>query len=109
AMRHRPLQILFSLQLLNAGADIPFTLLMGSYLVSLGVTDSADLGWMVSLPLLGGAFGGIAGGMLNDWLILRTGSRRWGRSSVGCAGKLLSLSVLLITVNLPTAAAVSVG
>lgn len=109
ALRHRPLRWLLLVQLLTAGADIPYTLLMGSYLVSLGVTDKVELGWMVSLPLWGGALGGIAGGMLNDRLIRGTGSRRWGRSLVGFCGKMLAASVLLASVQLPTATAVAAG
>jgi MFS transporter, ACS family, glucarate transporter len=38
------------------------------------------------LPFLSGAAGALAGGRLSDWLVGRTGSRRWGRSLIGFAG-----------------------
>ena len=44
--------------------------------------SQAEMGVFASLPLWGGALGGAAGGVLNDYLIRRTGSRRWrGRES----------------------------
>lgn len=41
---------------------------------------------MTGLPFLFGAVGCLLGGGLSDWMIRRTGSRRWGRSLIGCAG-----------------------
>jgi MFS family permease len=38
--------------------------------------------WMAGLPLLLGGFACLAGGVLSDHAIRRTGSRRWGRSLV---------------------------
>jgi sugar phosphate permease len=108
ALRHRALRILVTVQLLNAGADIAYTTLMGSYFDSLGVKDKATLGLLISFPLWGGALGGIAGGMLNDRLIRRIG-QRWARSFVGCVGKVMAVSILLVSVNLPTATAIATG
>ena len=53
-----------------------------------------EMGIYSALPLLGGAAGGIVGGFLSDWLIRKTGSRRWVRSLVGFAGKLLAAITL---------------
>lgn len=53
-----------------------------------------EMGFYSALPLLGGAFGGACGGLLNDWLIRATGNRRWSRTGVGLAGKGIA-SVLL--------------
>ena len=47
------------------------------------------------VPLLGGACGGPLGGYLNDYLIRRTGSRRWARRLVGLAGKGTAAVLLL--------------
>jgi MFS family permease len=44
-------------------------------------------GWVAGLPLLCGAAGCALGGALTDWLVRRTGSRRWGRRLVGLVGK----------------------
>lgn len=49
--------------------------------------EYTEMGVYSMLPLLGGAFGGVCGGYLNDFLIRRTGRRRWARSGVGLAGK----------------------
>ena len=108
AWRNPSLRILVVQQFMNAGADVVYTLNLGSYFKSLGANMS-QVGWMVSLPLIGGAIGGVAGGFFNDWIIRRFRSRRWARSSVGCAGKLLAVFTLLFAVQLPTAAAVAFG
>jgi sugar phosphate permease len=56
--------------------------------------SNTEMGFFGSLPLLGGAIGGICGGMLNDVLIRITGRRRLARSAVGGAGKLLAALLL---------------
>ncbi len=45
-----------------------------------------DSEFLVALPFLSGSFGCLIGGPLSDWLIRRTGSRRWGRSLLGLIG-----------------------
>lgn len=47
----------------------------------------AEMGIYSALPLLGGAIGGVVGGMFNDFLLRNLGSRRWARSLVGVIGK----------------------
>ena len=44
-------------------------------------------GWVAGLPMLSGAVGCTLGGLLTDWLVRRTGSRRWGRRIMGLVGK----------------------
>jgi MFS family permease len=41
---------------------------------------------LTGLPFLCGAAGALAGGRLSDYLVRRTGSRRWGRSLLGVGG-----------------------
>ena len=55
-------------------------------------------GLLVSLPLWGGALGGVAGGFLNDGLIHLTGSRRWSRTVVGFSGKLLACGFMFVAI-----------
>ncbi|MEQ8785762.1 MAG: MFS transporter [Pirellulaceae bacterium] len=55
-----------------------------------------EMGIYSALPLLGGAFGGMAGGYLNDFLIRRSGNLRWSRSGVGLMGKGMAAALLLI-------------
>jgi sugar phosphate permease len=50
-----------------------------------GIT-MADSEILTGLPFLFGAAGAFVGGSFSDRLIRYTGSRRWGRSLVGCAG-----------------------
>jgi MFS family permease len=44
-------------------------------------------GWIAGLPMLAGAIGCTLGGYLTDYLVRRTGSRRWGRRIPGLVGK----------------------
>lgn len=55
-----------------------------------------EMGVYSSLPLLGGAIAGFAGGLLNDVCIARTGNRRWSRTGIAAVGKGLA-AVLLLT------------
>jgi sugar phosphate permease len=59
--------------------------------------DKAEAGVYASLPLWGGAFGGTAGGMLND-LLVRLRGRRFARRAMGLSGKLAS--AVLVTASL---------
>jgi MFS family permease len=61
--------------------------------------DDQEMGLFTPLPLLGGAVGGIFGGMLNDYLIKRTGNRRWSRSGIGLTGKLVAAALILCSVQ----------
>jgi len=60
-----------------------------------------EMGLFASLPLLGGALGGTVGGVLNDYLIRRTGSQRWARCAVALTGKTVAALLLALSVTLP--------
>ena len=85
--RSRSLRFFVVQQFLDAGSDVAFVSLIGTYFLRSRGFDIAQTGLLASLPLWGGALGGIAGGWLNDRAIARTGSRRWSRSGVGCTGR----------------------
>ena len=108
AIQARNLQLLIVQQFMNAGADIIYTFIMGSYFLSKGI-GTAQMGLLVSLPLWGGAVGGVVGGFLNDWLIRRTGSRRWGRALVGVTGKMVAAGMLLIAISQRNAVAAGIA
>jgi sugar phosphate permease len=65
-------------------------------------------GWMSALPMVGGALGGmLAGGMLQNWLILRTGNRRWSRSLIGLTGNLMAMFIMFLSLTLDSATAIA--
>jgi sugar phosphate permease len=69
-----------------------------TYLIDRGLTQS-DMGLFNTLPFIGAAIGGICGGMLNDYLIRRTGNRRWSRSGVAFTGKFIAAGCVALSVQ----------
>jgi len=91
AIRNRSLLVFIVQQFMNAGADYVYSAIMASYFIEArNVSDKMILGALVSLPLWGGAIGGVAGGFINEWLIAVTGNRRLSRSIVGFSGKMIA-------------------
>lgn len=62
--------------------------------------DDRAMGLFTPLPLLGGAAGGIVGGVLNDYLLRRTGNRRWARSGIAFTGKFVAAGLVLLSVQM---------
>jgi ACS family glucarate transporter-like MFS transporter len=69
--------------------------------------DGVRAGWLASAVLAGGAVGSTLGGYLADWLVRRTGDRRWSRRLVGAGGLSLASVCLLASLGCrsPVAAA----
>ena len=86
-------------QFMNAGADGIYVYLMGSYFITARNFDIGTAGLLVSLPLWGGAIGGVFGGFVNDGLIHLTGSRRWSRTAVGFAGKFVACLMMFVAIQ----------
>src|SRR5205814_4400500 len=61
--------------------------------------DDRTMGLFTPLPLLGGAAGGVLGGVLNDYLIRRTGNRRRARSGIAFTGKLVAAALVVVSVR----------
>jgi sugar phosphate permease len=99
AVRSRSLWFFVAQQFLDAGSDIVFVSLIGTYFLRARGLDIAKTGWVASLPLWGGALGGILGGWLNDRAIALSGSRRWARSGVGFIGKLIGCVMIALVVR----------
>jgi MFS family permease len=98
-MTPRSIRNLLTLNLqmiLSATADSIFSAWIPLFLAEVHGLKFREMGFYASLPLLGGAIGGAAGGWLNDVMIRRTGSRRFARSAVGFAGKAIAGGLLLI-------------
>lgn len=85
-------------QAMNAGADGIYVYVMGSYFQEARNFSVAQAGLLVSLPLWGGALGGIAGGFINDGLIQLFGSRRWARTTVGFVGKFVACLLMFVAI-----------
>lgn len=109
ALRNRSYVILLIQQFLNAGSDVVFVLILGSYLKSLGADSGGQLGVLVSLPLLGGALGGVFGGYANDWAIQRFRSRRWSRSAVAGIGLAVGGVLVMLSVAAVDPFTVAIG
>jgi len=96
AARSGSLQCFTVQQFMDAGSDVAFVYLIGGYFLDRHGLKIDQAGWMTSLPLWGGALGGIVGGWLNDRLIRTTGNRRWTRSGVGFVGKIIGCGMLYL-------------
>jgi MFS transporter, ACS family, glucarate transporter len=66
------------------------TALLSVYLEKHRHLDQETSAWLTGLPLGFGIVSCVLGGFLSDWLIRRTGSRKWGRRLVGCLSLLLA-------------------
>ena len=55
--------------------------------------------WLSSLVLGMGAFGCLAGGWLTDWLVQKTGNRRWSRTGQAVAGAAFAGVCILASVH----------
>lgn len=85
-------------QIMSAGADVVFLAYIGNYFINVKKVPNVQAGILISLPYWGGAIGGTVGGYLNDWLIHRTGSRRWVRSGIGFAGKAIASGLMFVAI-----------
>lgn len=92
-------------QFCDAGSDVAFVSLMGKYFLQDWDLDIKKTAWLASSPLLAGAFGGLAGGWLNERMIAWTGNRRWSRSGVGFVGKVIGCLMLLLVTQQSSAVA----
>lgn len=79
-------------------ADNLFVFYMPQFLVEEKAFTPAQMGFFAGLPILGGAIGGMCGGILNDVLIRRLGNRRLARSLVAAGGKVLAAALIAASV-----------
>lgn len=76
-------------------ADNFFAFWLPTYLRTQANFSLGQSGLYSSLPLWGGALGGLCGGALNDLATRALGSRRWARSLVGGLGQLLAAGLIV--------------
>ena len=96
-------------QIMSAGADAIYISFMGDYFLNAKGIEMIQAGFLVSLPLWGGAVGGMTGGYCNDWAIRLSGSRRWSRSTIGFAGKFIACLLMFLTVRQESALAAGIA
>lgn len=108
AMKNRSLVTMVIAQVANAGADIVYTTVLGSFFLSKQISIE-EMGIYASFPLFGGAIGGLVGGYLNDFAIRITGSRKWGRRIMGSAGKAIAAVCVFIAIAQTSVFALAVG
>jgi MFS family permease len=81
--------------ILSTLADNIYSNWIPLFLANVHHVSKQEMGLYSALPLLGGAIAGFVGGILNDWLIARTGNRRWSRSGIAFVGKALAAALLV--------------
>ena len=70
-----------------------------TYLIKARGAGEIEAGGLSSLVLAGAAVGTLGGGFINDWLVRRTGSRRWTYSGYGAAALILASAFLLASIH----------
>lgn len=88
------LGIFMSASFCSSFADNLFVFWMPQYLMQEKGFDPVSMGLYASLPLWGGALGGLCGGFLNDMLIRLLGNRRLARRLVASTGKLIAAGLI---------------
>ena len=98
-IRNRSMLFFVVQQIMSAGADGVYVLYMGDFFLNAKGFPLVKAGLLISLPLWGGAIGGMLGGFFNDLMIHWTGSRRWGRSLVGFTGKAMACVLMFVAIS----------
>jgi ACS family D-galactonate transporter-like MFS transporter len=73
--------------ILSTFADNVYSNWIPLFLSQVHQLEFKKMGIYSALPLLGGAIGGLVGGILNDYFIALTQNRRWSRVGVAFVGK----------------------
>jgi sugar phosphate permease len=91
------MRVFFVQQFTSAFADNAYVYWIPTFLLVAKGIDTKSAGWMAAIPLVGGAIGGMIGGTLQNYFIIRTGNRRWSRSWIGLIGKLLATVFIFVS------------
>ncbi|MCH7686320.1 MAG: MFS transporter [Planctomycetes bacterium] len=96
-LKSRNMKFFFVQQFTSAFADNVYVYWIPLFLLTAKGVDMKQAGWMAAIPLVGGAVGGMIGGILQSYFIIRTGNRRWSRSWIGLIGKLLATVFIFVS------------
>jgi MFS family permease len=69
------------------------------YLQAARAVSPDQSSWLTGMVLGAGAFGSLFGGWLTDWLVRKTGNRRWGRTGQAVAGGGLAAIGIMASVS----------
>ncbi len=103
ALRSGNMLVFLFQQFTSAFADNLYPYWIPLFLLVQKGVDTSEAGVLASLPLFGGAVGGMLGGTLQSWLIARTGNHRWVRSLIGCTGKMLAAVLMFASLAFDSA------
>ena len=96
-LKHPTVLLLMARCFLSTFADQLFVSWIPLYLLMEKQVDVKEAGWMTSIPLIGGALGGVFSGYAQSWILLRTGRARLARSTLGFCGKFTAMFVIYIS------------
>ena len=101
-----PVMAFCAQQVFRAVGYIFFATWFGTYLRETHHVDSQEAGLLNSLPLLAVVVGSPVGGVLSDWIFVRTGSKRWSRQGVAAGSQFVCFALILLsmTISDPTLA-----
>ncbi len=88
-------------QFFRSGANRFADLWLPTYLQESRHVGKEIANQLASLPLWGGVIGGTVGGLLSDFLLARTGSRRVARQGLACASLVGALTLYSIAYVIP--------
>lgn len=83
----------------SAFADMLFVNWIPIFLEEAKGLSKEAMGVFASLPLIGGALGGMVAGVLNDRLMRYVGGAKWARRLVGVSGKLVSAGLVVYSLG----------
>ncbi|MCH2212833.1 MAG: MFS transporter [Fuerstiella sp.] len=90
----RNMAAFFGASFFSTFADNLFVFWMPTFLVQAKGFSPTEMGLFASLPLFGGALGGLCGGILNDVLIRVIGNRRWARRLIAGSCKVVAAALI---------------
>lgn len=94
-VRSVPLWWLNAQQFCRAAGYVFYVSWFPTYLMETRGVSTAEAGWLSSLPHAAQVLGSLLGGVLADWVLFRTGSRRLSRQGVA-SGSLLVCAALVL-------------
>ena len=84
-------------QVFRAAGQMFFASWFSTYLRETREVDVLEAGFLTSLPILAIVFGSPIGGLLSDWILLRTGNRSLSRRGIGAMSMLVCAILVILS------------